>query len=83
MFYFVPIDGKDTNLRDSAVSTAMIADALRDFAARRIVLIVDACQAGGAIDVLSSISTIKYERLSETLMSAEAWGFILLPPHFR
>ena len=47
MFDFVPVDGRDANLRDTAINTAMIAEALRNLPARRIVLIVDACQSGG------------------------------------
>jgi WD40 repeat protein len=61
MFYFLPADAQDANLRDSAVSTAMMADVLRSLPARRIVLIVDSCQSGGAIDVLDRITGIKVQ----------------------
>jgi hypothetical protein len=59
MFYFVPVDKQDSDLQGTAVSTAMIAEALRNLPARRIVLIVDACQSGGAIEALSKIGTVK------------------------
>jgi WD40 repeat protein len=59
MFYFVPVDGVDSDLRGSAFDTAMIAEALRNLPARRIVLIVDACQSGGAIDALARIGAVK------------------------
>jgi WD40 repeat protein len=59
MFYFVPVDGRDADLRSTAVSTAMIAEALENLPARRIVLIVDACQSGGAIEALSKIGAVK------------------------
>ena len=59
MFYFVPVDGRDADLRDTGVNTAMIAEALRNLPARRIVLIIDACQSGGAIEALSKIGVVK------------------------
>ena len=59
MFYFVPADGVDSDLRGTAFDTAMIAEALRNLPARRIVLIVDACQSGGAIDALARIGAVK------------------------
>jgi WD40 repeat protein len=67
MFYFVPFDGRDPELgagesdllRSTAVSTAMLAEALRDIPARRIIFVLDACQSGGAIEALSKIGTVK------------------------
>lgn len=59
MFYFVPMDGRDSDLPHTGVSTAIIAEALRNMPARRIVLIVDACQSGGAIEALSKIAVVK------------------------
>jgi hypothetical protein len=59
MFYFVPADGREADLRDTAINTAMIAEALRNLRARRIVLIVDACQSGGAIEALSKVGAVK------------------------
>jgi WD40 repeat protein len=64
MFYFVPADGKDTDaqgreLQETGVSTAMLAEALRNLPARRIVLFLDTCQAGGAVEALSKIGLVK------------------------
>jgi WD40 repeat protein len=59
MFYFVPVDGRDDSLRDTALSTAFIAEAVRNLPARRIMLIVDACQSGGAIEALSKVAVVK------------------------
>jgi WD40 repeat protein len=59
MFYFVSADKQSLDLQNTALSTAMIAEALRNMPARRIMLIVDACQSGGAIEALSKIGSIK------------------------
>jgi Caspase domain len=61
MFYFIPVDGADQDLRDTGLSTAMIAELLRDLQARRIVLILDTCQSGGAIEALSKIGSVKMQ----------------------
>jgi hypothetical protein len=37
----------------------MLADALRDMPARRIVLVIDSCQSGGAVEALSKIGEVK------------------------
>jgi uncharacterized caspase-like protein len=59
MFYFVPADGKDAEIRNTGLNTAMLAEALRNMPARRIVLIIDACQSGGAVEALSKIGEVK------------------------
>jgi WD40 repeat protein len=59
MFYFVPVDGHDQQIRDTGMNTAMIAEALRDMLARRVVLVIDACQSGGAVEALSKIGEAK------------------------
>jgi len=59
MFYFVPSDGRDQAIRDTGLNTAMLADALRSMPARRIVLVIDACQSGGAVEALSKIGETK------------------------
>jgi len=71
MFYFVPVDGQTGKLRSTAVSTAMIAQALRDMPARRMVLIVDACQAGGAIEALSKVGVVKAQAEQRGLQLAQ------------
>jgi hypothetical protein len=59
MFYYVPSDGKFADIATSGLNTAMIAEALRDMPARRIVLVIDACQSGGAIEALAKIGEVK------------------------
>jgi WD40 repeat protein len=59
MFYFVPADGIGDRLQATGFSTAMLAEALRNLPSRRIVLILDACQSGGAVEALSKIAVVK------------------------
>ncbi len=59
MFYFVPVDGRATDLRGTGFSTAAFADGIRDLDARRVVLFIDACQSGGAVEPLSQIAAMK------------------------
>lgn len=64
MFYFVPADGRMAGLdeyRTTGINTAMLAEALRNIPARRVVLIIDACQAGGAVESLGKIGKVKAE----------------------
>jgi hypothetical protein len=87
MFYFVPFDGEDPNqdagetdaLRSTAVSTAMLAEALRNIPARRMIFVLDACQSGGAIEALSKIGTVKaqVERM-QNLDSQQPVGVFLV-----
>jgi len=62
MFYFAPINMRGPNPRDqreTGLNTAMLADAIRQMPARRIVLVIDACQSGGAIESLAKIADVK------------------------
>jgi len=62
MFYFIPADiaaKSPDSERDSGLNVAMIADALRNIRARRVILIIDACQAGGVLDSLASVAEVK------------------------
>jgi WD40 repeat protein len=59
MFYFVPSDGQEEVIEDTGLSTAMLAEALRNMPARLIVLIIDACQSGGAVEALGKIGEAK------------------------
>lgn len=62
MFYFVPADGLGPDpdaRRRTGLNTAMLADALRDMPARRLVLVIDACQSGGAVESLAKIGEVK------------------------
>jgi WD40 repeat protein len=65
MFYFVPSDmgarggNQIDREREGGFNTAMIAEALRNLPARRIIVIIDACQSGGALDSLVHVAEIK------------------------
>lgn len=62
MFYFEPVDFLADNSQseeDTGISTAMLVDALRNIPARRVVLIIDACQSGAALDSLSRVADAK------------------------
>ena len=62
MFYLAPYDWRGSSLREvrnTGLSTAMLADAVRNLPARRIVLIIDSCQSGGALDSLQRVAKIK------------------------
>lgn len=49
LFYYYPYDSKG---QGDGISSAELADAIRNIPAHRIVLIVDACEAGGAVSPL-------------------------------
>jgi WD40 repeat protein len=62
MFYFDPVDSRGDSpeaRQETGLSTAMLAEALRDMPARRVVLIIDACQSGGVVDSLGKIGEVK------------------------
>lgn len=56
MFYFASADSVAERLTSTGLSTAALADALREMNARRVVLLVDSCQAGGTIEALQSVA---------------------------
>jgi uncharacterized caspase-like protein len=56
MFYFASADSVAERINSTGLSTAMLADALREMNARRVVLLVDSCQAGGTIEALQSVA---------------------------
>jgi WD40 repeat protein len=59
MFSFMTSDGKSSatpGVRQTAMTSAVLADLLRNIPAKRSIVIVDACQAGGAVETLSKIA---------------------------
>lgn len=72
MFYFAPVDVRTKTLQDareSGLTSAMMAEALRSMPARRVILIVDACQSGGVVDSLGRVAEAKANialRLADT-----------------
>jgi WD40 repeat protein len=62
MFYFAPIDMQGPNpqkQRETGLNTAMLAEAVGQLRARRAVLIIDACQSGGALEALAKVAEVK------------------------
>jgi WD40 repeat protein len=59
MFYFAPVDADSQRLNQTGFNSAMFAEALRNIKARRIVLVIDACQSGGVLESLGRIGEMK------------------------
>jgi uncharacterized caspase-like protein len=73
MFYFAPVDMRHLSTQEqgkNGLNTAMLADAIRNIPSQRIVLIIDACQSGGAVESLAKIGRVK-ARAEERRVSAE------------
>jgi hypothetical protein len=52
MYYFAPYDAQWGNLRNTAVNSAILADAVSSIPARNLIIVIDSCQSGGALDSL-------------------------------
>jgi len=68
MFYFASVDMRRPSARgqrESGVSAAMLADAIRAMPSRRIVLFIDACQSGAAVEALAKIGGVKSGAVAE------------------
>ena len=85
MFYFIPSDFRQDNAAETGISAAMLAEKLRYLSARRIVLIIDACQSGAALDSLlrwpkqKLYSRPNFKTRSERLVPdpmITRWGFV-------
>jgi hypothetical protein len=64
MYFFLPnsVPGKSADaIRGNALNSAMLADAVRNMTARRILLVLDSCQSGGALDSLKKVADVKTE----------------------
>jgi WD40 repeat protein len=62
MFYLAPVDMRGPNpqeQRETGLNVAMLAEAVRGMRARRVVVIIDACQSGGALESLAKIGEVK------------------------
>jgi len=61
-FYFAPLDFDPTTLstiRNTGLNVAMLADMLRAMPARRVVIVIDACQSGAAVTSLAKVAEVK------------------------
>jgi hypoxanthine-guanine phosphoribosyltransferase len=63
MFYFASANSLSKQMTSTGLNTAMLADVLREMNARRVILLVDACEAGGTIEA--------FERVAETKAAIE------------
>jgi WD40 repeat protein len=59
MFYFITEDTKPEAEFDTAFSTAMLADFVRQLRAERVIIMINTCQSGGALDSLAKIISMK------------------------
>lgn len=65
MFYFMPYVPQrgyyapSLEERNVGLSTAMLADAVRNLPGRRVVIVIDACQSGGVLDSLAKVAQVK------------------------
>jgi len=62
MFYFATTDIRGPNpqdVRETGLNTAMLAEAIREMPARRVMLVFDACQSGGAVESLAKVAEMK------------------------
>ncbi|HEU4890799.1 MAG TPA: caspase family protein [Vicinamibacterales bacterium] len=62
MFYFMPADiagAGPAQQRRSGLNTAMLAQAVREMQGRRVVLVIDACQSGGALESVQKVAEMK------------------------
>jgi WD40 repeat protein len=64
MYFFLPnsVPGKDADaIQGGSLNSAMLADAIRNITARRVLVVLDSCQSGGALDSLKKVADVKIE----------------------
>jgi WD40 repeat protein len=74
MFYFLPFDVAGQSRRQqiaSGLNSAMLAQAIMEIQARRVLLVIDSCQSGGAMDSLERVVEAKL-RIEHRRQSAMA-----------
>jgi len=59
MFYFMPSDVRKDHLDQTGISAAMLAEDLRFLPFRKVLLIIDSCQAGSSVDALQKIANVR------------------------
>jgi hypothetical protein len=78
MFYFLPSDYSPLDDSNQGLSAAMLADKLRQFSARRIVLLIDACQSGAVLDSLTKVAEAR-ARMASAIQEAQRKGGAATP----
>ncbi len=58
-FFFIPANGQFHRESETGLSTAMLVDFVRELPARRVLLMIDACQSGGVLDSLVKVAEAK------------------------
>jgi len=58
-FFFIPADGQFRRESETGLSTAMLVDFVRELPARKVLLMIDACQSGGILDSLIKVAEAK------------------------
>jgi WD40 repeat protein len=58
-FFFIPANGQFRRESETGLSTAMLVDFVRELPARRVLLVIDACQSGGVLDSLVKVAEAK------------------------
>lgn len=80
MFYYVPYDwsGMDYAHRIAdGFSTAQLADAVRNINARRIAIVIDSCQSGGALESLQKVAEAKIRAARATASQQPVGAYLL------
>jgi WD40 repeat protein len=70
MFYYVPVDATEASLVNTGLSVAMVVDFFRALPARRAIVIINACQSGGALDSLASVADLSSALAEQAKLSA-------------
>jgi WD40 repeat protein len=70
MFYFVPADAREADLIGTGFNVAMLVDFLRSLPAHRSLVIINACQSGGALDSLASVADLALAGISRHVFAA-------------
>jgi uncharacterized caspase-like protein len=54
-----PLTADPLDEREIGLNTAMLVEAVRNLPAKRVILVMDACQSGGAVESLGKIGEVK------------------------
>jgi len=66
MFYYLPVDFIPNEAAETGLNTAMLVDFIRSIPARRVIVVINACQSGGALDSLVKIAETYVEVKTES-----------------
>lgn len=75
MYFFIPntVKANDRDaIRLGALNSAMLADAIRNMKARRILVVLDSCQSGGVLDSLRRVADSKVQILRRQISKQDS-----------